>query len=108
MPKHVTEWGCNLPGYQFGWLENEFENLEFAPFLYFSTIACRWRSERAMTKRPIIVLDADGVPTSVHAALIMREPNGSPNVGEDLALAHSKHEDLSGFARWWLNRMDCP
>ncbi len=47
-----------------------------------------------------------GIPTSVHAALIMREPNGSPNVGEDLALAHSKHEDLSGFARWWLNRKD--
>ncbi|WPC68009.1 HAD family hydrolase [Rhodoferax ferrireducens] len=45
-----------------------------------------------------------GIPTSVHAALIMREPNGSPNVGEDLALAHSKHEDLSAFARWWLKR----
>lgn len=45
-----------------------------------------------------------GIPTSVHAALIMREPHGSPNVGDDLALAHSKHEDLAGFARWWINR----
>lgn len=48
-----------------------------------------------------------GIPSSVHAALIMRDPHGSPNVGEDLALAHSKHEDLAGFARWWLNREEC-
>lgn len=47
-----------------------------------------------------------GIPSSVHAALVMREPNGSPNVGDDLALAHSNHEDLAGFARWWLNRQN--
>ena len=45
-----------------------------------------------------------GVPPEMHIALIMREPNGSPNVGEDLALAHSTHRDLSEFAQWWLDQ----
>lgn len=45
-----------------------------------------------------------GIPTDVHAALILREPNGSPNVGEDLVLAHSQHPNLAAFAKWWLNR----
>jgi phosphoglycolate phosphatase-like HAD superfamily hydrolase len=45
-----------------------------------------------------------GIPQSVHAALILREPNGSPNTGEDLAWAHSTHADLAGFAAWWLSR----
>lgn len=48
------------------------------------------------------------IPAGIHAALILREPNGSPNTGEDLALAHSKHEDLAEFARWWLNRKESP
>lgn len=43
-----------------------------------------------------------GIPSSIHAALIMREPNGSPNSGNDLALAHSRHVDLENFAAWWL------
>lgn len=47
-----------------------------------------------------------GKSTSVHAALIMREPHGSPNVRNDLAFAHSNHEDLAGFARRWLNRKE--
>lgn len=59
--------------------------------------------------RPIAFVDdyapyLRGIPPEVHAALILREPNGSPNVGEDLTLSHSKHEDLAGFAQWWLNR----
>lgn len=45
-----------------------------------------------------------GIPADVHAALILREPNGSPNVGDDLALAHSCHMDLAEFANWWINR----
>jgi phosphoglycolate phosphatase-like HAD superfamily hydrolase len=47
-----------------------------------------------------------GIPSSIHAALILRELNGSPNIGNDLALAHSKHEDLADFAQWWFDRMD--
>ncbi|RJG01331.1 HAD family hydrolase [Noviherbaspirillum sedimenti] len=43
-----------------------------------------------------------GIPSQIHAALILREPNGSPNVGEDMALAHSRHADLAGFVDWWL------
>lgn len=42
-----------------------------------------------------------GIPRDTHAALITREPNGSPNQGDDLALTHSRHDDLNHFSRWW-------
>lgn len=45
-----------------------------------------------------------GIPGEVHAALIMREPNGSPNTGPGLRHAHSQHVDLASFAAWWLGR----
>ncbi len=45
-----------------------------------------------------------GIPRHIHAALVTRAPNGSPNVGPDLALAHSVHPDLSAFADYWLSR----
>jgi len=45
-----------------------------------------------------------GLPPDVHAALVLRAPNGSPNVGHELRLAHSVHDDLAGFARHWLAR----
>ena len=45
-----------------------------------------------------------GVPAHVHTALVLRAPNGSPNVGPDLALAKSVHDDLAGFADHWLAR----
>lgn len=45
-----------------------------------------------------------GIPREVHAALVLREPNGSPNVGEELSHAHSKHADLASFANWWLSQ----
>jgi len=43
-----------------------------------------------------------GIRSDVHAALVLRAPNGSPNTGSDLSLAHSVHEDLAGFASSWL------
>jgi phosphoglycolate phosphatase-like HAD superfamily hydrolase len=43
-----------------------------------------------------------GMPADVHTALILRAPNGSPNVGTELALAHSTHHDLADFADHWL------
>lgn len=43
-----------------------------------------------------------GIPRYVHTALILRAPNGSPNVGEELALARSVHQDLADFADHWL------
>lgn len=41
-----------------------------------------------------------GVDSSIHRALILRDPVGSPNEGELLALSHSTHKDLLGFATW--------
>lgn len=43
-----------------------------------------------------------GVPEHVHTALVLRAPNGSPNTGEELALAKSVHQDLAAFADHWL------
>jgi hypothetical protein len=45
-----------------------------------------------------------GLPEQVHTALVLRAPNGSPNTGDDLALAKSVHDDLRGFADHWLAR----
>ena len=45
-----------------------------------------------------------GVPAHVHTALVLRAPNGSPNVGEEMALARSIHPDLPDFASHWLAR----
>ena len=45
-----------------------------------------------------------GVPKVVHTALVLRAPNGSPNVGDDMALAKSTHLNLTAFADYWLSR----
>jgi hypothetical protein len=45
-----------------------------------------------------------GMPAEVHAALVLRAPNGSPNTGAELSLAHSVHDDLAGFVHHWLGR----
>ncbi len=50
------------------------------------------------------ILYMRGLPAQVHTALILRAPNGSPNVGPDLAWAKSRHDDLAGFADHWLMR----
>jgi phosphoglycolate phosphatase-like HAD superfamily hydrolase len=44
-----------------------------------------------------------GVAASVHKALILRDPNGSPNVGGDLVYVDSQHANLAAFADWWLS-----
>ncbi|MBI1773669.1 MAG: HAD family hydrolase [Burkholderiales bacterium] len=46
-----------------------------------------------------------GVPTRIHMALITREPNGTPNIGEELSNISSSHYDLLEFAKWWIH---CP
>ncbi|MFZ6711615.1 HAD family hydrolase [Undibacterium sp. TC9W] len=46
-----------------------------------------------------------GVPTSIHMALITREPNGTPNIGDELDNVSSSHSDLLEFAKWWVH---CP
>ena len=45
-----------------------------------------------------------GLPGHVHTALVLRAPNGSPNEGAELSLARSVHDDLPGFADFWLKR----
>lgn len=43
-----------------------------------------------------------GVDARIHKALIVRDPEGSPNIGEALHLADSTHADLLSFANWWV------
>jgi phosphoglycolate phosphatase-like HAD superfamily hydrolase len=57
--------------------------------------------------RPVAFVDdyivyMRGVPSEVHTALVLRAPNGSPNVGDELKLARSVHQDLADFADHWL------
>lgn len=59
--------------------------------------------------RPVAFVDdflpyLRGIPAEIHTALVLREPNGSPNTGDDLAWADSRHTDLGDFTRWWLTR----
>jgi phosphoglycolate phosphatase-like HAD superfamily hydrolase len=63
--------------------------------------------------RPVAFVDdyivyMRGVPTDVHTALVLRAPNGSPNVGDELKLARSMHKDLADFADHWLGRGTAP
>ncbi|MDB5820892.1 MAG: phosphate acetyltransferase [Rhizobacter sp.] len=45
-----------------------------------------------------------GLPKQVHTALLLRAPNGTPNVGSDLELVSSVHHDLAEFVDHWLSR----
>ena len=57
--------------------------------------------------RPVAFVDdylpyMAGVHTGIHRALITRDPNGSPNAGDALALVSSRHNSLRQFSEWWL------
>lgn len=43
-----------------------------------------------------------GVADSIHTALVIRAPNGSPNEGPEMVLASSVHQDLPAFTEHWL------
>ena len=45
-----------------------------------------------------------GIRSETHTALILREPNGSPNVGTGMDAVGSTHADLAAFSHWWLGR----
>ena len=67
------------------------------------------KAEAIRALRPIAFVDdylpyLRGLPASVHTALVLRALTGSPNVGEDLALADSIHDDLGHFTEHWLAR----
>ena len=44
-----------------------------------------------------------GISKEIHSALILGEPNGSPNFGANLTWADSQHADLLAFSTWWLS-----
>jgi hypothetical protein len=43
-----------------------------------------------------------GISGDTHRALILREPNGSPNQGSELKIVDSIHQDLQHFADNWV------
>lgn len=45
-----------------------------------------------------------GVDPLIHKALILREPNGSPNHGPELNYLDSTHDRLGDFTEYWLRR----
>lgn len=47
----------------------------------------------------------EGVDESIHKALILRDPEGSPNVGQALELANSTHANLQEFAEYWCSEI---
>jgi phosphoglycolate phosphatase-like HAD superfamily hydrolase len=44
------------------------------------------------------------LPDTIHTAIVLRESNGSPNVGKNMNLVNSQHINFAAFAEWWLNR----
>lgn len=44
-----------------------------------------------------------GLKSSIHTALVLRQPTGSPNAGVAPASVGSQHVDLLAFSRWWLS-----
>jgi len=49
-----------------------------------------------------------GLPPGIHRALVTRDPVASPNVGPEIAIAHSQHKDLQTFVEWWLRGCSRP
>nr|WP_315468621.1 HAD family hydrolase [uncultured Undibacterium sp.] len=94
--------------------QNRLENLIDEGFPIRAVIAAdgkdREISPKAQSLReinPVVFVDDflpyhRGVPSSIHKALILREVNGSPNVGDELKLVDSTHKNLSKFVDWWL------
>ncbi len=67
------------------------------------------KADAVTTLNPVAFVDDflpyfRGLPNHIHAALILREPNGSPNQGDEMALVHSTHQDLAAFAESWLRK----
>jgi len=65
------------------------------------------KTKALQTIRPMAFVDDflpyfRGLPAGIHKALVMRQPNGSPNVGAELSIVDSQHADLDAFATWWL------
>ena len=68
---------------------------------------CSPKADTIAQLRPIAFVDdylpyLRGIRDDVHTALVLRAPNGSPNVGEDMKWARTVHADLAAFADDWL------
>ena len=66
------------------------------------------KTEALQTIQPVAFVDDflpnfRGLPAGKHKALVIRQPNGSPNVGAELSIVDSQHADLDAFATWWLS-----
>ncbi len=66
------------------------------------------KAEALRQLRPVAFVDdylpyMVGIQPGIHLALILRERNGSPNVGERLTAVTSTHGSLLEFARWWTD-----
>ena len=82
-------------------------NRRLAPNLYLGLVSSK--AAALCELQPVAFVDdfvpyLRGIPDDIHAALVLREPNGSLNTGDDLAWAHSRHADLASFTTWWLSR----
>lgn len=65
------------------------------------------KADALQALRPVAFVDdylpyMVGVAADIHRALILRQPNGSPNVGVGLQTVSSVHGSLGEFARWWV------
>ena len=65
------------------------------------------KAQALMQLQPVAFVDDflpyfQGVPAHIHAALVLRESEGSPNQGPGLEAIHSTHANLAQFADWWL------
>lgn len=45
-----------------------------------------------------------GVDPNIHRALVTREQDGSPNVGDVLKFSDTTHTNLLDFAQWWIEK----
>lgn len=70
------------------------------------------KAEVLESLRPAVFVDDflpffRGIPETIHAALVVREPNGSPNVGAEVTLlTDTQHPDLAHFVEWWLEQTE--
>lgn len=70
---------------------------------------CSPKAQVLNALRPVAFVDdylpyLVGVDPAIHSALIMRGRHDSPNTGENLRLAASRHGSLLEFSRWWIER----
>ena len=77
------------------------------------SVECSPKAQALAQLKPVAFVDDflpyfagvdQAVHKAVHKALILREPDGSPNTGPGLQQMDSTHTNLAQFADWWLER----